>query len=46
MFEVIGYQPRCQATSDLQERRTWERGNLVPRAMPVRGLGWHWLWGN
>ena len=20
--------------------------NLVPRAMPVRGLGWHWLWGN
>ena len=19
--------------------------NLVPRAMPVRGLGWHWLWG-
>ena len=19
------------------------RGNLVPRAMPVRGLGWHWL---
>ena len=21
-------------------------GNLVPRAMPVRGLGWHWLWGN
>ena len=22
------------------------RINLVPRAMPVRGLGWHWLWGN
>jgi hypothetical protein len=20
--------------------------NLVSRAMPVRGLGWHWLWGN
>jgi hypothetical protein len=20
--------------------------NLVPRAMPVRGLGRHWLWGN
>ena len=20
--------------------------NLVPRPMPVRGLGWHWLWGN
>ena len=20
--------------------------NLVPRAMLVRGLGWHWLWGN
>jgi hypothetical protein len=20
--------------------------NLVPRAMPVRGQGWHWLWGN
>ena len=20
--------------------------NLVPRAMPVRGLGWHCLWGN
>jgi hypothetical protein len=20
--------------------------NLVPRAMPVRGLGWHWLCGN
>jgi hypothetical protein len=23
-----------------------EHLNLVPRAMPVRGLGWHWLWGN
>jgi hypothetical protein len=22
------------------------RTNLVSRAMPVRGLGWHWLWGN
>jgi hypothetical protein len=20
--------------------------NLAPRAMPVRGLGWHWFWGN
>jgi hypothetical protein len=20
--------------------------NLLPRAMPVRGLGWHWLWEN
>ena len=20
--------------------------NLVPRAMPVSGLGWHWLWEN
>jgi hypothetical protein len=23
-----------------------ESHNLVPRAMPVRGLGWHWLGGN
>jgi hypothetical protein len=22
------------------------KNNLVLRAMPVRGLGWHWLWGN
>ena len=24
----------------------YPRANLVPRAMPVHGLAWHWLWGN
>ena len=27
-------------------QKSYRSGNLVPRAMPVRGLGWHWLWGN
>ena len=50
--KIVSDNSKCISRSDLKGVEGLSSNflcggsNLVPRAMPVRGLGWHWLWGN